>query len=109
MVLTLETENQLVYSYLEWDVVNSKGQRMPFDNYLYIRNFWVSPQCRNSTEKIIKLFIKMLEKDETTVNVKGIYWQRTMKKSTDKSFQRVSKTFSRETCLRRINKFFKED
>src|SRR3990167_2617490 len=70
-----------------------KGKKKNDSEYLYINDLWIHPQYRKG--KIINLFIRLLEKDHRTKNVKYIYWSR------EKYDGRLSKLLTRNRAVKK--------
>lgn len=105
MLYTLKNNENLIYSYMEWNVVDYLGNTSNEGRYLFIRDLWVHPDYKGGD--LINEFIVKLDNDKMTKYVRWIYWEREIE-TDGKTYQRKSKLFKRETCLRRILKLMQE-
>lgn len=105
MLFNLKEIDGLIYSYMEWNVVDALGKTADDGKYLFIRDLWIHEDYKD--RESIAQFIFMLDNDNRTKYVKGIYWERETK-TEDGTFQRKSKLFKRTTCLRRVIKLLQE-
>ena len=91
-MIAILKENDLVYAYCEYNVVNKSGQ---FDNqglFLYIAELWISPEYRGF--KSLKLMISEIENDPKTKCTRYVYYNR------DK-YEKLSKPILKEKFLKK--------
>lgn len=92
-----KNEDDLIYSYFEFDIVDKNGKQINDGEYMYVRDIWVHTTYNGKKE--ISKFIKEAEESPLTKKVKYIYWLRTKWVLGKKISQRLSKTFKRNVCL----------
>ncbi len=100
MIIYHKNLDGYIKAYFEWDVVNEKGKQDYQGEYMYVRDIWVHPEVDG--EVAIAKFIGELEHHKKNVTVKHIYWKR---HKTGK--MRVSRSFSRQLCVRKFIKLFR--
>src|SRR3990167_7928307 len=93
MIFSLKNEQGFIYAYIGWETVDKEGKNKNDSEYLYINDLWIHPQYRKG--KIINLFIRLLEKDHRTKNVKYIYLSR------EKYDGRLSKLLTRNRAVKK--------
>ena len=91
-MIAILKENDLVYTYCEYNVVNKFGQ---FDNqglFLYIAELWISPKHRGL--KSLKSIILEINSDPKTGCTRYVYYNR------DK-YKKLSKSILKEKFLKK--------
>jgi len=102
MLLVHKRDDGYIYSYFEFDIVDETGALKTKGEYMYVRDLWVHKDYDGKKE--ISQYITEADKDETMSNVKQVYWLRTKWKDGKTISKRVSRSFSREVCLKHKEK-----
>ena len=88
MIKTQNDANGLIYSYIEYQVLNEKGQWDKDGEYVYIENFWIHPFYKgvNTLKRLIPLILT----DPMTFKCRWYYWERRGRKSRSFRIERES-------------------
>lgn len=92
MILTLKNEEDYIYAFIEWHVVNIDGKYDNNGEYIFIREVWIHKDHRN--KGVLHQLILGLENSEVNKTVKYGYWVR--------HDRRMSKLYTRDHILRRF-------
>jgi len=98
MLLVHKKDDGYIYSFFEFNIVDSKGNTKNQGEYMYVRDIWVHPN--HDGKKEISRFITESEENEQTISVKHIYWLRTKWVNGKVISKRLSRPFTRKTCLK---------
>lgn len=70
-VLNRET---YVVGYIEWEIVDERGQWTDTGSYIYIQDIWIHYKYRHS--KTMKVLIELVKTHKLTQHTTHVYWCR---------------------------------
>jgi hypothetical protein len=78
MVQVLTYERGYVYAYIEYSIVDIKGQFKDLGEYCFVHHLWIHPEHRvtsfNPHWSVLPELIQKMNKDKFMQNVRFIYW-----------------------------------
>lgn len=101
MISSLKNKDGLIYAYIEWQVVNAKGQYEDNGSHVYIADIWVQENHRN--RGIMKRLLGKIKKHKFANGAYEMYWVR--KKYNDRlSIYKLDRLYSRIEVIKRSDK-----
>jgi len=93
MIESVKNGDGSIIAYIEWQVVNAKGDFQDQGSHIYIQDLWIHKDFRG--KKLLAELIGKIDRNELANHVLYIYWNR------DKYNHRLSKSFTREVAARK--------
>ena len=93
MVNCLYTEDGLVYSYIEWNVVDELGKLKENGEYIYVADLWIHPDIR--FRNVINELIPLIDLDPRSHKAHSVYWTNL------KHSERKTPTYPKERLLKK--------
>jgi len=62
MVTTVKDGQDRVIAFLEWNIVGPSGYEVLNGEYIFIKNFWITPSCRGDNSIFRSLVSQVLRK-----------------------------------------------
>ena len=87
MISYLQDKFDNIYAFIEWEVVDEKGQFKNLGEYIYIQELWIHPRYRR-LEGILPILINMIDEHKFSTNAQKIYWMREKHNHHLKTFSR---------------------
>jgi len=72
MVTCLKNDEDFIYAYIEWQILDEDAQFKNGGEYCFIQDLWVHPAWRKG--QCIPALIPLINEHKFMVNVKYIYW-----------------------------------
>ena len=90
MIQVLSNRDELIYGYIEYQIVDNEGQFKEGGEYIYVQDLWIHPKARG---KALKMLIRKVNKDPFTQNCTKVYWNNLKQDRLTRSYnrQRLSK------------------
>lgn len=76
MIITLNNNDDFIYAYICFYVVDKDTKLDDKGEFLFINGFWIHPSYRKNFVEILNHFISQLLIHPTTQNVLEVYWER---------------------------------
>lgn len=89
MVSVLRHFDQRIYAYIEWEIVDKKGQFEEGGECCYIADCWIHPKERRRFA--LDGLIKEILKDERSKSIEWVYWTRTKYKGRLSKLHRIER------------------
>ena len=86
MISVLKNQQEYVYSFIEWYVLNDNGQFQEDGEYLYIHDLWIHPHKRKG--KSLKHLIQKIHTHPLSYTAKWVYWNNQKHDKLTKPFRR---------------------
>jgi len=94
MIVNLKNFDNFIFAYLEWQIVNARGQFEDSGEYCYIQNYWINEKWRSEYRIILAELSQQIADHKFSKNLKWIYWRRY------KYNDRLSKLYSKDRFLK---------
>ena len=75
MISCLKNSDGFVLAFIEWQIVNEKGQFKDLGEYCYIQDFWIHETWRRD-RLVLDELVQLIASHRFSRNMKTVYWLR---------------------------------